>query len=329
MVDLHGKFPVMLTFDVDGEALWLARDPKNSERLITLSLGRYGPMTGVPKILALLRKWDIRATFFVPGWIADHHPDTIKAIDADGHEIGHHGYQHERLEYLEPEQEEPILIKGIEALERAVGTRPLGYRAPAWEMGPRTLPLLEKHGFRYSSNFMDADGPYIHRSSPGGPGIVELPVEWTLDDTSLYLFSLQIQGSKIMPNAQVLDLWCGSFDGLYRDGGSCVLTLHPQLTGRSYRLAALEQFIAHASKHADVVFVRCSDAADFFRATDWRTSRQRSQTQQATATSTDDDREHDLRVTYEVDGRVVRVVRKKVSEKYRWYLIGNSSWREW
>jgi peptidoglycan-N-acetylglucosamine deacetylase len=264
VIDLNGKFPVMLTFDVDGETLWLNRDPQNAERPVTLSLGRYGPVTGVPKILRLLEQYEIKATFFVPGWIAEHHPEMLRKVDAAGHEVGHHGYLHEWLSRVDPDEEEPILLRGIEAIERIIGKRPVGYRAPAWETTPRTIGLLDRHGFAYSSNMMDADGPYRHEVDGRASRVIEFPVEWTLDDTSLYLYSLQIPSSKLTPNEQVLSLWCGSFDGLYRDGQSCVHTMHPQISGRSYRLQAVETFIKHVRERENTVFVRCIDAAEYF-----------------------------------------------------------------
>lgn len=263
-MDLTGKFPVMLTFDVDGEALWLNRDPQNAQRPVTLSLGRYGPVVGVPKILRLLERYGIKATFFVPGWIAEQYPDMVRSIDAGGHEVAHHGYLHEWLGRVDPGEEEAILVRGTEALTRVLGKRPLGYRAPAWETTPITMGLLEKHGFAYSSNMMDADGPYLHQVDGRATRLVELPVEWVLADTSLYLYSLQIP-SRIMPNEDVLSLWCGTFDGLYRDGGTCVLTLHPQISGRSYRLFALEAFIEHVQARANATFRRCIDVAESAR----------------------------------------------------------------
>lgn len=262
---LNGKFPVLLTFDVDGEALWLNRDPANANRPVVLSQGRYGPVTGVPKILKLLADHKISATFFVPGWIAEHYPDTVRMIVDGGHEIGHHGYLHEWLDRVPPEDEESILIRGIEIIERAAGARPVGYRAPAWVLTPRSIELLDRYGFKYSSNMMDADGPYRHRIGSDLPtGIIEFPVDWALDDTSLYLYALQIPGAKLTPNTQVLDLWCGSFDGLYETGASCVLTCHPQLTGRPYRLQALDAFIRHVLERDEVSFVRADTAAEHF-----------------------------------------------------------------
>lgn len=266
----HGMFPIMLTFDLDGETLWLNRDPKNAERPVILSQGRYGPLVGVARILTILRRHQILATFFVPGWIAERYPDTLRAIAAEGHEIGHHGYLHEWPSRLSREEEVAALRRGLEAIERVTGARPVGYRAPGWELSAHTLGLLVEHGFAYSSNMMDADGPYEHVLDGHRTGLIELPVDWTLDDSSLYLYALQLPSPKLTPNSAVLELWTGSFDGLYQDGRSCVLTMHPQLTGRPYRARALEAFVAHVRARADAVFARCADVAAAVRETEVR-----------------------------------------------------------
>ncbi len=265
-----GQFPVMLTFDVDGETLWLNRDPQNAERPVILSQGRYGPTVGVPRILRLLARHDIRATFFVPGWIADRYSDMVRAIDGDGHEVGNHGYLHEWPGRMSAEEEVTALRRGTDAIEKVIGKRPVGYRAPGWDLSVRTIPLLVEHGFRYSSNMMDADGPYFHSLDGKATELVELPVDWALDDSSLYLFALQLPGAKLTPNAAVFDLWAGSFDGLYHDGRCCVHTMHPQLTGRPYRSALLEQFILHVRERSGTVFARCVDVADAVRDTERR-----------------------------------------------------------
>jgi peptidoglycan/xylan/chitin deacetylase (PgdA/CDA1 family) len=257
-----GQFPVMLTFDVDGETLWLNRDPQNAERPVILSQGRYGPTVGVPRLLRLLARFEIRATFFVPGWIVDRYPDMVRAIDGDGHEVGHHGYLHEWPGRVSAEEEVTALRRGIDAIEKVIGKRPVGYRAPGWDLSVRTIPLLVEYGFRYSSNMMDADGPYCHTLDGKMTDLVELPVDWALDDSSLYLFALQLPGAKLTPNPAVLDLWMGSFDGLYREGQSCVHTMHPQLTGKPYRTAVLEQFISHVRGQPGTTFARCVDVAD-------------------------------------------------------------------
>ncbi len=148
------------TFDLDAEAAMLADHPRTADYLDTMAHQRYGPRTAVPRLLRLLDRRGIRATFFIPGWVAEQWPAVARSIRDAGHEIGHHGYFHESVRGLDEAAEERALVRGFEALDAVLGVRPTGYRAPSWDLNWRTPALLAKHGFRYSSNLMDADHPY-------------------------------------------------------------------------------------------------------------------------------------------------------------------------
>src|SRR4029079_4265937 len=137
------------TFDLDAETLWLARGVREP---VALSQGTFGVREALPRILDLLRHAALSASFFVPAWVAEHHPDAIKAIVAGGHEVGCHGDVHEKVRDLGCAQEEKILLRSVDVLTRQAGRRPVGYRAPAWQLSPNTLALLARHGFEYSSN---------------------------------------------------------------------------------------------------------------------------------------------------------------------------------
>src|SRR5262245_21175471 len=150
------------TFDLDAESLWMARGVTEP---VALSQGRFGPIEAVPRILSLLAAQGVRASFFVPAWVAGTYPDVVKRIACEGHEIGCHGDEHERVSDLPPEREEQILLKSLEVLTPLAGRRPVGYRAPAWQLSTHTLDLLARHGFEYSSNMMDRLSPYLHPSS--------------------------------------------------------------------------------------------------------------------------------------------------------------------
>jgi peptidoglycan/xylan/chitin deacetylase (PgdA/CDA1 family) len=247
--------PVCLTFDVDAEAGVLARDPANADRPVALSAGRYGPVTALPRILDLLDARNVPATFFVPGWTADHHSDAIAACARRGHEIAHHGYHHVRPDTFASEADERAeLERGIAAIERATGVRPAGYRSPAWELSPRTLSLLVDLGFAYSSNMMDADGPYRHDID--GRPLVELPVSWTLDD-----FPFFAARPEAAP-ASVEAIWSAELDAMRSiEGAAFILTMHPQIIGRPARLAMLDRLITHLRSLPDLTFTRCADLA--------------------------------------------------------------------
>lgn len=252
---------VMLTFDVDAETLWLAGDATRLNQPGMLSQGTYGARVAVPLILDLLDRAGIRATFFVPGWTAETHADVIRAVHERGHEIGHHGYLHEQPTALAPEEEAEVLVRGINALQAISGEAPVGYRSPAWEFSAHTLDLLQRHGFRYSSNLMSDFVPWVHP----GTEIVELPVQWLLDDAPFFLFGSGRTQRPIQPAAVAYQAWTEEFEGIYRHGGLFNLTMHPQLIGRPGRLLMLERLIEFIRGHEGVWFATGREVAEFWQ----------------------------------------------------------------
>ncbi len=253
---MNRKRYVALSFDVDGETLWTARDAANWNRPVTLSQGVYGPKVGLPRILALLNKYSIPATFFVPGYIIETYRDSIQEIVKAGHEIGHHGYLHEWPDALTPDEERETFRLGIERIRSVTGKDPAGYRSPAWEFSAKTMDFLLEFGFLYSSNMMDNDEPYVHIN-----GVIELPVQWYLDDAPFFLYSVRLPGRTMQSASAVLETWQSEFSALYEEGKSMVLTLHPQVIGRAYRVKMLESFIQFVLGHSDTEFVTCEQLA--------------------------------------------------------------------
>ncbi len=253
---------VSVTFDVDGETLWISRDPDNAKRIGVLSHGTYGPRVALPMILDLLDQVGVKGTFFVPGWIIEHHRERIEAIHARGHELGHHGYLHEWLGDAPVAKEEEVLEKGIELVKSITGTAPRGYRSPAWELGPNTLDLLRKHGFEYSSNLMDDIRPYVH---PGTPPLVELPVHWLLDDAPFFSYSIRPPHRNIFAASAVGTAWWEEFEGLRHVGGYFNLAMHPQFIGRPSRLAMLEGLLKRIQQVPDVWIAPLGEVARYWR----------------------------------------------------------------
>jgi peptidoglycan/xylan/chitin deacetylase (PgdA/CDA1 family) len=240
------------TFDVDAESAVLWGAPHNADRMSVISHQAYGPLVGVPRLLDLLEHHGIRSTFFVPGYTADRYPQVVKAIAAAGHEIAHHGYLHEQPTALSLEQEIEALDRGLDALDRTAGVRPLGYRAPMWDLSWRTPALLAERGFIYDSSLMDADSPY-ELAIEGHPSLVEIPIQWALDDWEQYCFVPDVSGSGLIETpAKARELWQAEFEGLRTAGGCWVLTNHPFLSGRPSRAAALGELMAHVVGCRDV-----------------------------------------------------------------------------
>jgi peptidoglycan-N-acetylglucosamine deacetylase len=246
------------TFDFDAEEVWIGDDPRNAERPGVLSQGTYGAKVAVPLILELLRRHELHATFFVPGRVAERYPERVHEILADGHEIGHHGYTHTSPANLDAAAEEDELVRALGAL-RALGAEVVGYRSPSWDFSPRTLDLLEDHGFEYSSNLMDDIRPYRHP----GKRLAELPVHWILDDAPHFWFDGGTGWTRRISTASdVREIWEAEFAGIRELGGSFILTMHPQVIGRPGRVPLLDGLMAHVKAHDDVWIATCREIAE-------------------------------------------------------------------
>jgi peptidoglycan-N-acetylglucosamine deacetylase len=240
------------SFDVDAESVMLSTDPTNADRMSAISHQAYGPLTGVPRLLKILAKHDITSTFFVPGYTAVRYPEVIRSIVDHGHEIAHHGYLHEPMRGLTEQQEAVILDRGLDALDSVAGVRPTGYRAPMWELNWHSPKLLRDRGFTYDSSLMDTDHPYELSVEGGGP-LVEIPIQWALDDWEQYCYVPEFSGSGLIESpTKAIEMWRLEFDAIRAEGAAFVLTNHPFLSGRPSRAQALDSLIEYVRSHDDV-----------------------------------------------------------------------------
>lgn len=229
---------VAVTIDVDLETLWLSRNSESMNNPCILSEGAYGAHAGVPRLLKMLKRLDVKATFFVPGWVLEKHTDLITTIVEEGHEVGYHGYLHEAVNSVEEEAE--LIDKCGSLMKRILGVKPVGYRYPLFGFRAGMVDILLDRGFEYSSNLMDRDHPYMHRGT-GGRAIIELPTSWLFDDSSHFYFTLQNPPRRpIATPSSVNEIWKSEFEGIFNEGGSMVLVLHPQIIGRTSRIRMLE-----------------------------------------------------------------------------------------
>jgi peptidoglycan/xylan/chitin deacetylase (PgdA/CDA1 family) len=246
----------MFGFDLDAEAVMLADHPEVVDYLDVIAHQRYGPRVAVPRLLRMLDRVKLRTTFFVPGWVAERWPDVARSVRDAGHEIGHHGYLHESVRGVDEATEEGYLLRGLEALDSVLSLRPIGYRAPSWDMNFRTPALLAKHGFRYDSGLMDSDHPY--RLAAGAAGLVELPVHWSLDDWNRWNYVPGYASSPILRPSDVEAAWAEELDAIVEVGGLFNLTMHPFVSGRPARAAAIERLIERA-RGVDGLWIAAGD----------------------------------------------------------------------
>ncbi len=267
---------VCLTFDFDALSLWIAR------RITTptpISQGEFG-VVGAERILALLDRYQIAATWFIPGHTLETYPEVCRRIHAAGHEIGHHGYAHEPPVNLSREEEERVLLRGNEAIRSITGTEARGYRSPAWDLSPHTVELLLAHGFFYDSSMMGNDyqpyrarqGDVIPLDQPAQFGqptrLIELPVSWSLDDFPHfeYLWTATHLQQGLMRADDVLANWLDDFRAMSQlagEWGVLTYTFHPQVSGRGHRLLMLERLI-QTLRDEGAIFARLDAVAAEF-----------------------------------------------------------------
>jgi len=242
---------VALSFDSDHETNEL-RDGGSS--IGKLAWGEYGSRVGVPRILKLLEEHDVRATFFVPAVSALLHPEEQRTVAAAGHEIGIHGWIHERNAVLPYEAERELMLRSADTLEKISGVRAVGMRTPSWDFSPHTLPILMEMGLQYDSSLM-ADVDCYELLLDGDPtGVVELPVEWIRDDAVYFAMERFESLRPQMPVEAVLEIFRREMEGAYEDGGIFQLTMHPHRIGYRSRIWILDELIRMAKGWGDVWF---------------------------------------------------------------------------
>jgi peptidoglycan/xylan/chitin deacetylase (PgdA/CDA1 family) len=251
------RVAVCLSFDVDNESYLLAAGETSPT---TLSAADFGAQEGLGRVLRLLDKYQVPASFFIPAVSAILHPEMIPAILAPGrHEVGVHGWTHEYPPTLpSAAEEERLLNQAIDYLTKATGRRPVGYRAPAWAFSQHTIGLIRKAGMFYDSSLQAMDEPYEVVSNGEATGLVELGIDWTLTETPY----LGRDGALPSPDA-LFRLYRDEFDGAYALGTSFVLTLHPQVIGHRAPMKYLDEFVGYMKARPGVWFATCEQVARY------------------------------------------------------------------
>ncbi|MFG1685834.1 polysaccharide deacetylase [Nonomuraea sp. NPDC049269] len=276
--------------DVDAVAGWLG-SYGGEDSPCDISRGLFAGEVGVPRLLRLFEKYDLRTTWFIPGHSIETFPDQTRMVVAGGHEVGVHGYSHENPIAMSRDQESAILDHCIDLVEKYSGSRPTGYVAPWWEFSPVTNELLLERGIKYDHSLMHNDfTPYYVRvgdswtkidySRPAAEwmkplergqetDLVEIPANWYLDDLPPMMFVKASPNSHGFVNPRHLEeMWRDQFDWVYRESDYAVftMTIHPDVSGRPQSLLMHERLIEYINGHEGVSWATFDEIADDFKA---------------------------------------------------------------
>ena len=253
---------VALSLDADHETIPL-RDADASP--MRLSQGQYGARAAMPRIRKLLQREQIPASFFYPAVAALLHPDEVRGVADEGHEIGIHSWIHELNTPLDHATERDLTSRAAEVLTRLSGTAPVGVRTASWDFSPNTLAIIREMGLLYDSSLMADDEPYELTADGEPTGVVELPPEWIRDD---YVYFGMHRGSTLRPHtppSAVEEIFAAEFDGAWDEGGLFLLTMHPHVIGHRSRLPLLERLIAHMKARGNCWFATHAAVARWCR----------------------------------------------------------------
>ncbi len=279
---------VAFGIDVDAVAGWLG-SYGGEDSPDDISRGLFAGEVGTPRLLELFRRNDLRTTWFIPGHSIETFPDQTRMVVDAGHEVGIHGYSHENPIAMTRQQEESVLLRCIDLVEKVSGRRPTGYVAPWWEFSPVTNELLLANGIKYDHSLMHRDfEPYYVRvgdrwtkidyTQPADTwmtplvrgeetDLVEIPASWHLDDLPPMMFIKASPNSHGFVNPRHLEeMWRDQFDWVYRECDYAVftMTIHPDVSGRPQVLLMLERLIEHINGHDGVRWATFDEIADDF-----------------------------------------------------------------
>lgn len=252
------RVAVCLSFDPDNFSITLNGGNTNP---VAISAGEYGALEGMPRILKLLDKHNIPATFYIPAVAAMMHPEMIQELNKRKHEVAMHGWIHENPMALDdPAEEWRLISQAMDLLEKQWGRRPVGNRNPSWTMSTHTVPLLLKAGLLYDSSLQAKDEAHEVLLDGQPTGLIELPVNWILDDSPM------VGAGGDLPSPRLIEqTFKDDFDVAYKEGSLYMLTMHPHISGQRSRISYLEDLILYMKSKPGVWFATAEQVALYLK----------------------------------------------------------------
>ena len=247
----EARCAVALSFDCDHETYELG---SGGAAIGRLAWGEFGRRVGVPRILDVLERNSVPASFFMPAVCAQIDPTETRRIVAAGHEVGLHGWIHENNSLLDETTERELILRSRDVLEELLGVPPVGFRSANWDLSPNTIAIVAELGLEYDSSLMADEACYELLLDGKPTGVVEVPVEWLRDDAVYLMFNREPATRPWLTPNDVFRIFQREFDAAYDEGGLFQLVMHPFVIGYRSRIWMLDKIIEHAKGKGDVWF---------------------------------------------------------------------------
>ncbi|MDI6721632.1 MAG: polysaccharide deacetylase family protein, partial [Candidatus Aenigmarchaeota archaeon] len=230
------KFPVFLTFDLDGEAATRNAKSVGEPGIDDPAMGRFGLTEGYQNVMDVLKRTSTKASFQVVGCEAATYPKAIRDIAADGHELAIHSFSHPDYRMLGCDDVRDQICRTMKIIEKTTGKRPIGHRSPYWRPSPYLPQIFQEFGIKWNSDAYTVWDDRTVLRSRDAAGVLELPSSERFDDWTCFL-------TKGLDNDCVLDLWISELERYSREGDVFVLTSHPFISGQKKYASALGGFV--------------------------------------------------------------------------------------
>src|ERR1700740_1678179 len=219
---------------------------------LTTPEAEFGANQGLSALLAVLKRYDLRATFAVPAVLAHIYAEQVRALVAQGHEVATHGFKHEDVSALKREDERQRITRATEMLAEVTGQGPEGWFSlprqgdpfAGGTISPNTMDLLIEAGYAYMGNGLADDIPhYWVTDFASRRAIVTLPYYYHFDDQFFLMFPRR--GTGLEHPDDLFRNWKGEFDAQYKRSRHFHMTLHPHHIGWCTRLQLLADFLSY------------------------------------------------------------------------------------
>lgn len=297
----RNKVRIAISIDLDAVSGWLGTGYSPDNILADYSSGFFAAKVGVPRLVRMLRKLNLanRCTWFIPGHSAESFPDEVTEVVKTGCEIGLHGYAHEGAYQLSPEQERDILVKCIEIATKLTGEKPIGYRAPLYQVRESTLDLLEEFNFEYDASLTDHDchpffaprrpplkpidyslpaSSWMHPvpqprpdEEPDRRPLVCIPCNWYMEDMTPMQYLPHVHNSHGYTDTRVIEnLWRDRFLWIRENEEEPVfpVLMHPDTSGMAHVIGMMERFLGWLrgwQATGEVEFLQSGEVARWWR----------------------------------------------------------------